>query len=36
MSNKMLSNFKDFLQKYKLKDDTVNESDLQRGYSYPI
>ena len=29
-------NFKDFMKKYKLKDDTMNESELQRFYNYPI
>ena len=29
-------NFKDFMKKYNLKDDTMNESDLQRVYNYPI
>ena len=29
-------NFEDFLKKYNLKDDTMNESDLQRIYNYPI
>ena len=28
--------FKDFMKKYKLKDDTANESQLQRIYNYPI
>ena len=32
---KVLS-FKDFMKKYKLKNDTMNESELQRVYSYPI
>ena len=29
-------NFKDFMKKYKLKDDTLNESQLQKLYNYPI
>ena len=29
-------NFKDFMKKYKLKNDTMNESQLQRIYNYPI
>ena len=29
-------NFIDFMKKYKLKDDTMNESDLQRVYIYNI
>ena len=29
-------NFKDFMKKYNLKDDTMNESQLQRIYNYPI
>ena len=29
-------NFEDFMRKYNLKDDTMNESELQRVYSYPI
>ena len=32
---KILS-FKDFMKKYNLKDDTMNESELQRVYNYPI
>ena len=32
---KILS-FKDFMKKYKLKNDTMNESELQRVYNYPI
>ena len=28
--------FKDFLKKYKLKNATLNEFDLQRVYNYPI
>ena len=27
---------KDFMKKYKLENDTMNESDLQRSYNYPI
>ena len=29
-------NFKDFLKKYNLKNDTMNESQLQKIYNYPI
>ena len=29
-------NFEDFTKKYKLKNDTMNESQLQRVYKYPI
>ena len=29
-------NSKDFMKKYKLKNDTMNESQLQRVYNYPI
>ena len=29
-------NFKEFMKKYNLKDDTMNESELQRVYIYPI
>ena len=29
-------NFKDFIKKIKLKEDTMNESQLQRVYNYPI
>ena len=29
-------NFKDFMKKYKLKNDTMNESQLQRVYNYSI
>ena len=29
-------NFKDFMKKYSLKNDTMNESQLQRLYDYPI
>ena len=29
-------NFKDFMKKYNLKNDTMNESQLQRIYNYPI
>ena len=28
--------FKDFMKNYKLKNDTMNESQLQRVYNYPI
>ena len=27
---------KDFMKKYKLKNDTMNESQLQKIYNYPI
>ena len=29
-------NFKDFMKKNNLKNDSMNESDLQRVYNYPI
>ena len=29
-------NFKNFMKEYNLKDDTMNESQLQRVYNYPI
>ena len=29
-------NFKDFMKKYNLKNDTMNETELQRVYNYPI
>ena len=29
-------NFKDFMKKYKLKNNTLNESELQKIYNYPI
>ena len=29
-------NFKDFMKKYRLKNDTMNESQLQKIYIYPI
>ena len=29
-------NFEDFMKKYKLKNDTMNESQLQKIYNYPI
>ena len=31
-----ISNFKDFMKKKNLKIDTVNESQLQKIYNYPI
>ena len=34
--NMKVSNFKDFMKKYKLKNDTMNESQLQKFYNYPI
>ena len=32
----IILNFKDFMKKYKLKNDTMNESQLQKVYNYPI
>ena len=29
-------NFRDFMKNYKLKNDTMNESQLQKTYNYPI
>ena len=29
-------NFKDFMKKYNLKNNTMNESELQKYYNYPI
>ena len=29
-------NFRDFMKKYNLKNDTMNESELQRAYNYEI
>ena len=29
-------NFEDFMKQYNLKNDTMNESELQRVYNYPI
>ena len=29
-------NFKDFMKKYNLKDDTMKESELQRFYNFPV
>jgi len=29
-------NFKDFMKKYNLKNDTMNERQLQKIYNYPI
>ena len=34
--NVKILSFKDFMKKYKLKNDTMNESELQRVYNYPI
>ena len=34
--NMKVLNFKDFMKKYKLKNDTMDESQLQKIYSYPI
>ena len=28
--------FKDFMKKYNSKDDTVNESEIQRNFNYPV
>ena len=35
-SNMKIRNFNDYMKKYKLKNDTMNESQLQRIYNYPI
>ena len=32
----MILNLKQFMQKYNLKDQTMNESDLQKVYNYNI
>ena len=34
--NMKVLNFKKFMKKYKLKNDTMNESQLQKIYNYPI
>ena len=34
--NMKVLNFKEFMKKYKLKNDTMNESQLQRIYNHPI
>ena len=34
--NMELLNFKDFMKKYNLKNDTMNQSQLQKIYKYPI
>ena len=34
--NMTILNFKNFLKNYKLKNDTMNESQLQRVYKYPF
>ena len=34
--NMKILNFKDFMKKYKLKNDTLNESQIQKIYNYPI
>ena len=34
--NMKVLNFKDFLRKYNLKNDIINESELQKVYNYPI
>ena len=34
--NMRLLSFRDFMKQYNLKDDTMNELDLQRVYNYPI
>ena len=31
-----ISNFKDYLKKYNLKNNTMNESQLQKIYNFPI
>ena len=31
-----IPNFKDFMKNYKFKNDTMNESQIQRVYNYPI
>ena len=31
-----LLNFKDFMKKFNLKNHTMNESQLQKVYNYPI
>ena len=31
-----ISDFKSFMKNFNLKDDTMNESDLQRIYNYDI
>ena len=33
---KIILSFNNFMEKYKLKNDAVNESDLQKIYIYPI
>ena len=35
-TNMKILNFKKFTKIYNLKDDTMNESELQRVYNYPI
>ncbi len=34
--NMKVLNFKDFMKKYNLKNDTMNESQLEKIYNYPI
>ena len=34
--NMKVLNFRDFMKKYNLKNDTMNESQLQKIYNYPI
>ena len=34
--NMTILNFENFMKNYKLKNDTMNESQLQRIYNYPI
>ena len=34
--NMKVLNFRDFMKKCKLKNDTMNESQLQKVYNYPI
>ena len=36
LKNMKVLNFKDFMKKNKLKNDTMNESQLQKIYNYPI
>ena len=33
--NKKTLNFKDFMKKYNLRNDTMNESDLRESYNNP-
>ena len=36
LTNMKVLKFKDFMKKYKLKNDTMDESQLQRIYNYPV